>query len=103
HYTKESGVRNLEREIAAVCRKVTVEVVKKDRNARIRGSAKSLAAYLGPPRFRFGKAEVEHKIGVTTGLAWTDLGGELLATEVQVMPGKGKLLITGRLAQLLQA
>src|SRR5437667_9993155 len=85
HYTKESGVRNLEREIAAVCRKVTVEVVKKDRNARIRLSAKSLAAYLGPPRFRFGKAEVEHKIGVTTGLAWTDLGGELLATEVQVM------------------
>ena len=102
HYTKESGVRNLEREIAAVCRKVTVEVVKKDRNARIRVSAKSLAAYLGPPRFRFGKAEVEHKIGVTTGLAWTDLGGELLATEVQVMPGKGKLLITGRLGEVMQ-
>ena len=102
HYTKESGVRNLEREIAAVCRKVTVEVVKKDRNARIRVSAKNLAAYLGPPRFRFGKAEVEHKIGVTTGLAWTDLGGELLATEVQVMPGKGKLLITGRLGEVMQ-
>src|SRR5213593_2288426 len=102
HYTKESGVRNLEREIASVCRKVTVEVVKKDRGARIRVSAKSLAAYLGPPRFRFGKAEVEHKIGVTTGLAWTDLGGELLATEVQVMPGKGKLLITGRLGEVMQ-
>src|ERR1700756_2152230 len=97
HYTKEAGVRNLEREIASVCRKVAVEVVKKDRSARIRVSAKSLNAYLGPPRYRYGKAEVEHKIGVATGLAWTDLGGELLATEVQVMPGKGKLLITGRL------
>src|SRR5881628_667716 len=102
HYTKEAGVRNLEREIASVCRKVAVEVVKKDRNARIRVSAKSLNAYLGPPRYRYGKAEVEHKIGVATGLAWTDLGGELLATEVQVMPGKGKLLITGRLGEVMQ-
>src|SRR6266481_5473098 len=102
HYTKEAGVRNLEREIASVCRKVAVEVVKNDRNARIRVSAKSLNAYLGPPRYRYGKAEVEHKIGVATGLAWTDLGGELLATEVQVMPGKGKLLITGRLGEVMQ-
>src|SRR6058998_1528386 len=102
HYTKEAGVRNLEREIASVCRKVAVEVVKKDRNARIRVSAKTLSTYLGPPRYRFGKAEVEHKIGVATGLAWTDMGGELLATEVQVMPGKGKLLITGRLGEVMQ-
>src|SRR5438477_7329739 len=102
HYTKEAGVRNLEREIASVCRKVAVEVVKKDRNARIRVSAKSLNAYLGPPRYRYGKAEVEHKIGVATGLAWTDMGGELLSTEVQVMPGKGKLLITGRLGEVMQ-
>ncbi len=102
HYTKEAGVRNLEREIASVCRKVAVEVVKNDRAARIRVTAKSLNAYLGPPRYRFGKAEVEHKIGVATGLAWTDLGGELLATEVQVMPGKGKLLITGRLGEVMQ-
>jgi ATP-dependent Lon protease len=102
HYTKEAGVRNLEREIAAVCRKVAVEVVKKDRNARIRVSSKTLNAYLGPPRYRFGKAEVEHKIGVATGLAWTELGGELLATEVQVMPGKGKLIITGRLGEVMQ-
>jgi ATP-dependent Lon protease len=77
-------------------------VVKNDRNARIRVSAKSLNTYLGPPRYRYGKAEVEHKIGVATGLAWTDLGGELLATEVQVMPGKGKLLITGRLGEVMQ-
>src|SRR5262247_856675 len=102
HYTKEAGVRNLEREVASVCRKVAVEVVKKDRSARIRVTAKSLAAYLGPPRYRFGKAEVEHKVGVATGLAWTDLGGELLGTEVQVMPGKGKLFITGRLGEVMQ-
>src|SRR3989475_10125994 len=102
HFTKEAGVRNLEREIASVCRKGAVEVVKKDRVARIRVTAKSLNTYLAPPRYRFGKAEAEHKIGVATGLAWTDLGGELLATEVQVMPGKGKLLITGRLGEVMQ-
>jgi ATP-dependent Lon protease len=102
HYTKEAGVRNLERDIASVFRKVAVEVVKKDRDARIRVTPKSLSAYLGPPRYRFGKAEVEHRVGVATGLAWTDLGGELLATEVQVMPGKGKLLITGRLGEVMQ-
>ena len=102
HYTKEAGVRNLEREIASICRKVAVEVVKKDRNAQVRVTTKSLVPYLGPPRYRFGKAEVEHKVGVATGLAWTDLGGELLATEVQVLPGKGKLIITGRLGEVMQ-
>jgi ATP-dependent Lon protease len=102
HYTKEAGVRSLEREIAAVCRKVTVEVVKRDRKARIRVTGKNLATYLGPQRFRFGKAEVEDRVGVCTGLAWTDMGGELLGTEVQVMPGKGKLLITGRLGEVMQ-
>jgi ATP-dependent Lon protease len=102
HYTKEAGVRNLEREIAAVCRKVAVEVVKKDRNSHIRVTTKSLVPYLGPPRYRFGKAEEAQKVGVATGLAWTDLGGELLATEVQVLPGKGKLIITGRLGEVMQ-
>jgi ATP-dependent Lon protease len=102
HYTKEAGVRNLEREVAAICRKAAVEVVKKDRDAHVKVSGKSLVTYLGPPRYRFGKAEVEHKIGVATGLAWTDLGGELLATEVQIMPGKGKLIITGRLGEVMQ-
>jgi ATP-dependent Lon protease len=102
HYTKEAGVRNLERELASVCRKVAVEVVKKDRNARIRVSAKGLNAYLGPPRYRYGKAGAEHRVGVATGLAWTDLGGELLETQVQVMPGKGKLLITGQLGNVMQ-
>src|SRR5215472_6774137 len=102
HYTKEAGVRNLEREVASICRKVAVEVVKRDRNAQVRVTTKSLVPYLGPPRYRFGKAEVEHKVGVATGLAWTDLGGELLATEVQVLPGKGKLIITGRLGEVMQ-
>ena len=102
HYTKEAGVRNLEREIASICRKVAVEVVKKDRNAKVQVSGKTLAKYLGPPRFRFGKVEGEQKVGVATGLAWTELGGELLGTEVTVMPGKGKLIITGRLGDVMQ-
>ncbi len=102
HYTKEAGVRNLERELASVCRKAAIEVVKKDRNAKIRVTNKSLAKLLGPARYRFGKAEEEQKIGVTTGLAWTDLGGELLGTEVTVMPGKGKLIITGKLGDVMQ-
>ena len=102
HYTKKAGVRNLEREIAAICRKVAVEVVKKDRNAHIQVGTKSLHKYLGPERFRYGKAEAEHKIGVATGLAWTELGGELLATEVTIMPGKGQLTITGKLGDVMQ-
>jgi ATP-dependent Lon protease len=102
HYTKEAGVRSLEREIAAICRKVAVEVVRKDRNAHIQVGSKSLHKYLGPIKFRYGKAEAEVKIGVTTGLAWTELGGELLATEVTIMPGKGQLIITGKLGDVMQ-
>jgi ATP-dependent Lon protease len=102
HYTKEAGVRNLEREIAAICRKVAVEVVRKDRNAHIQVGSKSLHKYLGPVKFRYGKADAEVKIGVTTGLAWTELGGELLATEVTIMPGKGQLIITGKLGDVMQ-
>jgi len=102
HYTKEAGVRNLEREIASICRKVVVEVVKTDRKAHVQVTGKNVGKYLGPPRFRYGKAEGEQKVGVATGLAWTELGGELLATEVTVMPGKGKLIITGRLGDVMQ-
>jgi ATP-dependent Lon protease len=102
HYTKEAGVRNLEREIASICRKVAVEVVKKNRAGSERVTARNLSAHLGPPRFRYGKAEEEHRVGMATGLAWTELGGELLATEVTVMPGKGKLIITGRLGDVMQ-
>jgi len=102
HYTKEAGVRNLEREIASICRKVAVEVVRKDRNAHIQVGTKSLHKYLGPIKFRYGRVETEVKIGVTTGLAWTELGGELLATEVTIMPGKGQLIITGKLGDVMQ-
>jgi len=102
HYTKESGVRNLEREIAAVCRKAAVEVIRKNRGTRVRVNNKNLPKFLGPQRFRYGKAEAEHRIGMATGLAWTELGGELLATEVTVLPGKGKLIITGRLGDVMQ-
>jgi ATP-dependent Lon protease len=102
HYTKESGVRNLEREIATVCRKVAVEVVKTDRQAHVLVTAKNLQKHLGAPKFRTSKGEESAKVGVATGLAWTELGGELLATEVTVMPGKGKLTITGKLGDVMQ-
>jgi ATP-dependent Lon protease len=102
HYTKEAGVRSLDREIASICRKVAVEVVKKDRSAKIQISGKSLHKHLGPPKFRYGKVEGDQGIGVTTGLAWTELGGELLATEVTIMPGKGQLIITGKLGDVMQ-
>ncbi|MBI3801623.1 MAG: endopeptidase La [Deltaproteobacteria bacterium] len=101
-YTRESGVRSLEREIGTLCRKVAIEVVKKDRSARVRLTTKSLAKYLGPARYRVSKAEQEDKIGVVTGLAWTDMGGELLATEVTVLPGKGKLTVTGKIGEVMQ-
>ena len=103
HYTKEAGVRSLERELASVCRKVAVDVVKKgDELTTPVKISKNLVPYLGPAKFRYGKAEQEHKVGHATGLAWTDLGGELLGAEVQVLPGKGKLMITGRLGEVMQ-
>jgi ATP-dependent Lon protease len=102
HYTREAGVRNVEREIASICRKVAVEVVKTDRNARVRISASSLGKYLGPPKFRYGIAETEPQVGVATGLAWTELGGELLGVEVTIVPGRGKLTITGQLGEVMQ-
>jgi ATP-dependent Lon protease len=102
HYTKEAGVRSLDREIASICRKVAVEVVKKDRSAKIQITGKSLHKHLGPSKYRYGKIESDQGIGVTTGLAWTELGGELLSTEVTVMPGKGQLTITGKLGDVMQ-
>jgi ATP-dependent Lon protease len=103
HYTRESGVRNLEREIASVCRKVAREVVKagKDwKQARI--TAQAVRKYLGVAKFRFGKKEEGNRVGVCTGLAYTETGGELLQTEVSVTPGKGKLQVTGRLGEVMQ-
>jgi ATP-dependent Lon protease len=102
HYTKEAGVRNLEREIGSICRKVAKEVVRMGEDTKITVTAKSIHKYLGVLRFRFGKTEEEDLIGVTTGLAWTDVGGELLQTETTVMPGKGSLVLTGKLGEVMQ-
>jgi len=102
HYTREAGVRSLEREVASVCRKVAVEVVRNDRAARVKVSASNLAKYLGPAKFRYGMAELEPQIGMSTGLAWTELGGELLSVEVTILPGRGKLTVTGQLGDVMQ-
>jgi ATP-dependent Lon protease len=101
-YTREAGVRNLEREIASVCRKMAREIVKKGRETKIRVTTNMLSKYLGVPKYRFGVKEAENRIGLTNGLAWTENGGELLTTEVTVMPGKGKLIITGKLGDVMQ-
>jgi ATP-dependent Lon protease len=103
HYTRESGVRNLEREIASVSRKVARDVVKAGdawRKARI--TPAKVKKYLGVSKYRFGKAEEHDRVGVCTGLAYTEVGGELLQTEVSVTPGKGKLQVTGRLGEVMQ-
>ncbi len=101
-YTREAGVRNLEREIATVCRKVAIEVVKHGAEHHVSVTAQSLPKYLGVPKFRFGRAEDKEQVGLANGLAWTEVGGELLATEVTVVPGKGKLTITGKLGDVMQ-
>ena len=96
NYTREAGVRNLEREISSICRKVAKEVLRKGKDTKINITSNSIHKYLGVIKFRFGSTEELDQIGVTTGLAWTDVGGELLQTEVAIMPGKGKLVLTGK-------
>ncbi|WP_041450709.1 endopeptidase La [Anaeromyxobacter dehalogenans] len=103
-YTKESGVRSLEREIGSICRKIAKDVLK---TGQVDGKTyvvteRMVQKYLGPPRYRYGTAEEQDQVGLTTGLAWTELGGELLTVEAQVMPGKGKLTITGKLGEVMQ-
>ncbi|UCH06126.1 MAG: endopeptidase La [Deltaproteobacteria bacterium] len=102
HYTKEAGVRNLEREIAAVCRKVAKEVARKGKSTRVRITANSIHRYLGVEKFDFGKTEEQDQIGLATGLAWTSVGGELLQIEATVMPGKGNLDLTGTLGDIMK-
>jgi len=102
YYTREAGVRNLEREIASVCRKIAKEVAQKDVSAKIKISANSINRYLGIPKFHYGKTEEKDKIGLVTGLAWTSVGGELLQVEAIVMPGKGKLDLTGTLGDVMK-
>jgi len=102
-YTREAGVRNLERTIAAVCRKVARErLKKKDMQKKYRLSRQSVARYLGVPRHRYGLAEERDEIGLATGLAWTEVGGELLQIESTLMPGSGKMIVTGKLGDVMQ-
>ena len=102
YYTREAGVRNLERELARICRKVVKELLLDKKRTRVQVSDRNLDKYLGVRRFDFGKAEKENRIGEVTGLAWTEVGGELLSIEAVVVPGRGKLLITGKLGDVMQ-
>ena len=104
-YTREAGVRNLEREIAKICRKVVKEILSsksKKKAAKITVTDNELEKYLGVKRFRYGVAEENDQIGQVTGLAWTQVGGELLVIESTVMPGKGKMQYTGQLGEVMQ-
>ena len=101
HYTREAGVRNLEREISKICRKVVKMLLLKPRDASVRVTPKSLEKYLGVRRFRYGKAEDNDQVGQVTGLAWTEVGGELLTIEAAIVPGKGKLTHTGKLGDVM--
>jgi len=101
-YTREAGVRNLEREIASICRKVARKIVTDGANGCIRISAKSVQGYLGVPKFRHGETEGRDQIGLTIGLAWTEVGGELLVIETSIMKGTGKMTLTGKLGDVMQ-
>jgi ATP-dependent Lon protease len=101
HYTRESGVRNLEREISKICRKVVKQLLLKPRDSRVSVTPKSMEKYLGVRRFRYGKVEGNDQVGQVTGLAWTEVGGELLTIEAAVVPGKGKHTYTGQLGEVM--
>lgn len=102
-YTRESGVRNLERELASICRKVARSLVEeKDMAKNVTVSKTNIGTYLGIPKVRYGLREEKAQVGVTTGLAWTQTGGELLLVEVALMPGGGKIEITGKLGDVMQ-
>jgi len=101
-YTREAGVRNLEREISSVCRKVARKVVLTGKSFYEEISAEKITDYLGVPRFRPSMAEAQNEVGVATGLAWTEAGGELLVTEATLMSGRGRLTLTGQLGEVMQ-
>lgn len=100
-YTREAGVRNLERELANLARKAVKELASKSRKS-VRVTRRNLEKYAGVPRYRFGEMESEDLVGVTTGLAWTEVGGELLSIEALLMPGKGNIARTGKLGDVMQ-
>lgn len=103
-YTHEAGVRGLEKEISSICRKVALKLVyfKKNKNKRVRITLKNLENYLGIPKYKIDKIGQEDTVGLATGLAWTEIGGEVLSVETIVMPGKGKLTLTGQLGDVMQ-
>ena len=100
-YTKESGVRNLEREISKLARK-TVKKILTNENKKVSINSENLPEYLGVKKYKYGEVESENKVGVVTGLAWTEFGGEILKIESAIMPGKGKMQITGKLGEVMQ-
>ena len=102
YYTREAGVRNMEREIAKICRKVVKEQALKPRTSRISVNHRNAERFLGVKRFRYGRAEEENRIGQVTGLAWTEVGGDLLTIEAAVTAGTGKPSFTGRLGDVMQ-
>jgi ATP-dependent Lon protease len=102
YYTREAGVRNLEREIGNVCRKVARKVVKQGPKHREELTAANISDFLGVPKFRDSEAHEKSEVGLVTGLAWTEVGGSILTTEVQVLDGKGKLTVTGQLGDVMQ-
>ncbi|MBN1828608.1 MAG: endopeptidase La [Deltaproteobacteria bacterium] len=101
-FTREAGVRNLEREIASICRKLARKIVTDGDSSRIKITAKSIEKYLGVAKYRFGEKETEDRIGLTVGLAWTEVGGELLNIEATVLKGSGKTILTGKLGDVMQ-
>jgi len=101
-YTREAGVRNLEREISSICRKVARKVVVEGKTFGEEITVDKVTQYLGVPRFRNTMAEEQDEIGIATGLAWTEVGGEILVTEATLMAGKGKLTLTGKLGDVMQ-
>ena len=102
HYTREAGVRNFEREVSKICRKSVKQLLLTPADAPLVVDEKNIDQYLGVRRFRYGKAEESNRIGQVTGLAWTEVGGELLTIEAAVVPGKGKLQYTGQLGEVMQ-
>ncbi|WP_256758182.1 endopeptidase La [Cohnella sp. WQ 127256] len=102
HYTRESGVRNMEQQIASICRKAAKAIVANPDAAPFVVDEEKLKELLGPPRFRHGMAEHEDQIGAVTGLAWTEVGGDTLVIEVTIMPGSGKLTLTGQLGDVMK-
>jgi len=101
-YTREAGVRNLERELGTLCRKAAKELLTNSKRTKIQITNQNLEKYLGVPRYRYGLAEEENQVGAATGLAWTEVGGDILSIEATVVPGKGKLTITGQLGDVMQ-